>query len=242
MRLNRWFERILFPRKPKPVRNDSARPTVDGYAFGQVIDHDLDLTNDGGGSMPISVAADDPIGPDDMPITPSHIDPNTGTSKGNQASICGTVFLDLNSDGKFAPREAGLAGFTVQLSDADGNVVGATKTDRNGHYVFDQQTGISGTGDYTVSLVLPDAITQTSLDLGPILISGGDTKVANANFGVYFTAGTPQVTTRTGIVMANPEEQYQMAEQLGGSPDDAAGRRTDCAATGEAVGHCVDAG
>ena len=42
-----------------------------GYAFGQFMDHDLDLTLDGGESMPIAVAANDPIGPNAMPFTRS---------------------------------------------------------------------------------------------------------------------------------------------------------------------------
>ena len=40
-----------------------------GYAFGQFIDHDMDLTPDGGESFAIEVAADDPIGPEALAFT-----------------------------------------------------------------------------------------------------------------------------------------------------------------------------
>src|SRR5437867_4257132 len=42
-----------------------------GYVFGQFIDHDLDLTPDGGATFPIPVASEDPIGPAALPFTRS---------------------------------------------------------------------------------------------------------------------------------------------------------------------------
>ena len=69
-----------------------------GYAFGQFMDHDLDLTPDGGASLPIAVAADDPIGPNAMPFTRSATDPATGTSTTNPSQQITTVtsYLDLS--------------------------------------------------------------------------------------------------------------------------------------------------
>jgi hypothetical protein len=69
-----------------------------GYAFGQFIDHDLDLTPDGGASDPIEVSATDPIGPNDLPFTRSQTDLNTGTSTSNPAQQITTVtsYLDLS--------------------------------------------------------------------------------------------------------------------------------------------------
>ncbi len=69
-----------------------------GYAFGQFMDHDMDNTPDGGASLPIAVAAGDPIGPDPLPFTRSQTDPVTGTSTTNPAQQVNAVtsYLDLS--------------------------------------------------------------------------------------------------------------------------------------------------
>ncbi len=69
-----------------------------GYAFGQFIDHDLDLTVDGTQSDPILVAANDPIGPAALPFDRSVYDPATGTSTANprQQVTEITAYLDLS--------------------------------------------------------------------------------------------------------------------------------------------------
>jgi hypothetical protein len=133
-----------------------------------------------------------------------------------KASISGNVFMDLNSDGKRTLNESALSGFAVQLLNEDGEVVGTTTTDRNGHYSFNQQTGIAGTGNYTVSLELPDALKVTTKDIGNIVISRGDTNIGNANFGVYFTAGRPTTVTNRGkTVPVSVSVQLQQLLKLG---------------------------
>ena len=69
-----------------------------GYAFGQFMDHDLDLTPDGTESDPIAVSATDPIGPDALPFDRSQFDPTTGTSKANprQQVTEITAYFDLS--------------------------------------------------------------------------------------------------------------------------------------------------
>ena len=70
-------------------------------AFGQFMDHDMDLTLDNGASMPIPVPVGDPIGgPDDTPLAfaGSNTDPATGTGPGNPAQQVNSVtsYLDLS--------------------------------------------------------------------------------------------------------------------------------------------------
>ena len=69
-----------------------------GYAFGQFMDHDMDNTPDGGASLPIAVAAGDPIGPDPLPFTRSLTDPATGTGTGKPAQqiTVVTAYFDLS--------------------------------------------------------------------------------------------------------------------------------------------------
>ena len=104
------------PRLISDIVNNQADPadpsediqTVDqnslsdfGYAFGQFIDHDLDLTQGTGASDPIPVPVGDPIGgPNDTPLAflRSASDPKTGTSPSNplQNPTSVTSYLDLS--------------------------------------------------------------------------------------------------------------------------------------------------
>jgi peroxidase len=99
-----------------------------------------------------------------------------------RASISGTVFLDVG--GRRDARNVGVPGITVQLNDDSGNPVATTVTDRFGNYSFNQQTGIGGTGSYTVSLLLPSGVTQTSANPTTITISRGDSNTRGVNFSV----------------------------------------------------------
>ncbi len=70
-------------------------------AFGQFMDHSMDLTLDNGSSLPISVPVGDPIGgPADTPLAfaASNTDPATGTGPGNPAQQINSVtsYLDLS--------------------------------------------------------------------------------------------------------------------------------------------------
>jgi peroxidase len=71
------------------------------YAFGQFMDHDMDLTPDNGVSDPIPVPVGDPIGgPNDTPLAFNRAqpDPATGTGPGNPAQDFNTItsYLDLS--------------------------------------------------------------------------------------------------------------------------------------------------
>jgi hypothetical protein len=116
------------------------------------------------------------------------IEANTGISnlQSNvfvfQASISGTVDLSRGGTGHRGSLMQGLAGVTVQLEDTSGNVLATTVTDARGHYSFNQQSGVGGTGQYLVRLVVPPGHTQLSADPGPILISRGDVQADGISF------------------------------------------------------------
>jgi len=69
-----------------------------GYAFGQFMDHDMDLTPTGTSEMDIPISANDPIGPNNLPFFRSITDPATGTSTSNPAQQVNMVtsYLDLS--------------------------------------------------------------------------------------------------------------------------------------------------
>ncbi len=135
-----------------------------------------------------------------------------------KASIGGTVSLNL---GGFS---LGIPGLTVQLKDGGGNLLASTVTDFSGHYRFDQLHGIGATGDYTVSLVLPAGLTQTTNNPGTILISRGGLNVAGVDFGVAFNwqGGTATRTgggsnsASTGRAVGDPGVEVAVANLLAG--------------------------
>jgi hypothetical protein len=102
-----------------------------------------------------------------------------------KVSIEGTVFLDNDNDGGHpTPGEPGLAGLTVNLLSADGTVIATTTTDSNGHYSFTDQTGIPGTGNFTVTVDVPDGNHLTTQPIGTLHLSRGDLDFDNIDFGI----------------------------------------------------------
>ena len=87
-----------------------------------------------------------------------------------------------SGSGSHASSPQGLSGVTVQLKDSDGDVLATTVTDRSGHYSFNQLNGVSGTGNYTVTLVVPDGYSQTSKNPSTIMISRGGMSVGGVDF------------------------------------------------------------
>jgi hypothetical protein len=72
--------------------------------------------------------------------------------------ICGTKVNDLNCDGVVdASVDPGIAGWTINLYDNLGNLVGTRVTDANGNYCFDPLAP----GTYTVAEVAQPGWTQT---------------------------------------------------------------------------------
>lgn len=96
-------------------------------------------------------------------------------------SISGTVFYDANGNGT-NDGESGLDGVTVQLQDADGNVLEETSTAADGNYAF---TGLAG-GDYRVSQsLLPGSVPTTPEQVDVTLAEAGAETV---NFGQVVSA------------------------------------------------------
>ncbi len=100
-----------------------------------------------------------------------------------KASISGTV--TLHSVGARQPQHLGLPGLVVQLKDDSGNIVATTLTDLIGHYAFNQQNGVSGTGTYTIALLVPAGFTALTTTSATVAVSAGG---SNAN-GINFSLG-----------------------------------------------------
>ena len=122
------------------------------------------------------------------------------------ASITGVVWEDLNSNGIENPNEPPVPGVTVNLVDAEGNIIATTTTDADGVYLFTDLPA----GDYTVELVTPDGMVVTSPDAG-----GNDT--LDSDFPYIFTwvdvtlaAGEDVSDIDAGIV----EENLDLAVEI----------------------------
>jgi hypothetical protein len=98
----------------------------------------------------------------------------------NRLTIRGTVFDDEDG-GSFDRGDVGVPGVTVNLLDSNGNLVASTTTDNGGNYEFTEQAGIPGTGNYTVSVVVPAGFTNVT----PISVSVALTR-GNLNLEVDF--------------------------------------------------------
>jgi hypothetical protein len=99
-------------------------------------------------------------------------------------SISGTVFLDDDGSGRIEKGEPGVQGVTVNLVDDSGAVVATTVTDKNGKYSFTDQTGIPGTGNYTVSIDVPSGFQLTTTPPSTIHLSRGALTFSGVNFGL----------------------------------------------------------
>jgi hypothetical protein len=126
-----------------------------------------------------------------------------------RASISGTVDLTQNrardgfggGSGMGGPRGLVLAGLTLNLEDATGDILATTTTDARGHYIFNQLSGpsanpdipygVSGTGIYKVVLVMPASMTAVSPTSLKVNITRGSTNVRDLNFGIASSTNDP---------------------------------------------------
>ena len=95
-----------------------------------------------------------------------------------KVSITGTVF-----DGVPTRSLGGLPGVTVNLN-YEGNVIATTTTNSKGAYSFTDQTGIPGTGKYSVSIVLPSGFVATSPTSISLVMRQGGLDYDGVNFDV----------------------------------------------------------
>ncbi|NDY94088.1 SdrD B-like domain-containing protein, partial [Ideonella livida] len=105
-----------------------------------------------------------------------------------KASVGDTVWVDANGNGQLDGTEAGQAGVTVKLLDANGTVVATTTTDANGKYLFADLTP----GTYAVQFdksTLPAGYEFTQRD------AGADASDSDAD---TTTGTTSQFTLRSG--------------------------------------------
>lgn len=84
-------------------------------------------------------------------------------------TVAGRVYLDVNGSGTSDRREVGISGIQVELHDAEGNVVATTRAQRDGHYALEAPE----LGTYTVHVVLPRGMSQTTAELEPLEITTG---------------------------------------------------------------------
>jgi hypothetical protein len=91
-------------------------------------------------------------------------------------------FNRLSISGNVLVNGVGLAGVVIQLKDSSGAVVATATTDSQGRYHFTEQTGIPGTGNYTVSIVVPAGYKPVSPASIPVSLSRGDLDIDDINF------------------------------------------------------------
>lgn len=78
------------------------------------------------------------------------------------AYLCGTVFEDLNRNGRAEEDEPGLMDVRVELLAADGRVLSEKETDPDGFYLFNELPP----GEYAVRFILPDGYLFTDAASG----------------------------------------------------------------------------
>jgi len=128
--------------------------------------------------------------------------------------ITGTVFVDSNRSGAIDAGETSvLAGVTVTLSDAYGNVISQTVTDANGYYAFENL--FVGTYKVSVSPKISNIentgvveYKTTSTSVVTIIGLNEDTVVDFGYAPVYDIAGTVYLDTNKNASFNSPEPVF----------------------------------
>jgi hypothetical protein len=122
-----------------------------------------------------------------------------------QVTISGHVFNDPNGAANWQQGDEGLAGWTVELENDQGQVIATTTTDADGAYQFDNYSGLK-LGTYYVQEIPAGRWMQVTQDPEAITITRGMT-VDQVDFGnvpvtVGVIGGLPTVSA--GVVLGNP--------------------------------------
>lgn len=126
-------------------------------------------------------------------------------------ALRGKAFDDLNGNGTLDEIEIGLADWTVNLENPDGNVTASATTAENGTYAF---TDLS-VGDYIVSLVLPTGWELVTPLEGKHYVTVTDADVAGLDFAVMIKVmAAPEVIPTPAI----PETPENITEDLNVTP------------------------
>ena len=134
------------------------------------------------------------------------------------------VWNDLDGDGVQEPGEPGIAGVTVELLDAVGNIIASTITDAAGLYNF---SGLIN-GSYTVLFTSPVGYTATLTNAGgnDALDSDGSSVAVTINNADNFTIDAGYYYPCTPpIADAGPDQNVCLGSpvQLGGNPSAVSG-------------------
>jgi protocatechuate 3,4-dioxygenase beta subunit len=97
-------------------------------------------------------------------------------------SVAGRVFADTNGDCTYQEGEAGIAGVSVQLLDAGGNLIATRQTDSQGRYKFDNLPP----GTYTIRELQPGGFFDGGESAGS---HGGDDSVNDQVSGIGLLSG-----------------------------------------------------
>lgn len=140
--------------------------------------------------------------------------------------ISGTVYNDADDSSDLEDGEASFGGITVDLRDADDNVIASTTTDTDGNYTFEY---IAGGADYTVVVSTdPDGDYLANENADGFPITGLNADTADVDFGyvplwdislnisVNADCGYDLVVTFDGIEIASIDGFYFIENQLPG--------------------------
>jgi large repetitive protein len=183
----------------------TTRTKADGtYAFGSLADGNYTVTvvtsslPNGGVGLTNTADPDDGTA-NQSAVTISGANINLTQDFGYQATspntIAGTIWNDTNADGTLTESASGIAGISVVLRDASGDIVGTTTTNSNGDYSFPGLPNGTYTVDVTDSSNLlngywksngssPGSNNNSQIDPYSVSVSGGATN-STADFGYY---------------------------------------------------------
>jgi serine-aspartate repeat-containing protein C/D/E len=150
---------------------------------GGAISFDFQVRDDGG---------TDGCGGNDLDLTPNTFTFNVPLAA--KAVIGDRVWEDTNANGVQDAGEAGIAGVTVQLKDANGNPVATTTTDGSGNYSFTVDPGT-----YTVSVATPAGYRVSESDMGPSDATDSDIDDFGNSAPVTVVAGETNTTVDAGL-------------------------------------------